>query len=121
MAVRASEQPMVHDLGWCGARSRSIMPRITLFASLLLFLWCFLLVRFDERWRRRFQLLQFLYACLGDSQLLSEGLIFGLRGAQLLLRLAFPLLSLAQLLHHLTDPLQYLTEFLFQLCDLFFL
>jgi hypothetical protein len=48
------------------------MPRITLFARLLLFLWRFLLIRFDESWRRRFQLLQFLNARLGYPQLLGD-------------------------------------------------
>ncbi len=68
----ASEQPMLYDLGGPGARSGSIIPRITLFASLLLLLWRFLPLRFDESWRRRFQLLQFLNARLGYSQLLGD-------------------------------------------------
>src|SRR5260370_30367665 len=109
----AREQPMLHDLSGRGAWSPSILPRVTLFARLLLGLRRFLLVRFNERWWRRFQLLQFLNARLSDAQLLAENLIFGLHGAQLLLRLTFPLLTLAQLLLPLIDPLQYLTEFLF--------
>jgi hypothetical protein len=48
------------------------MPRVTLLASLLLFLWLVLLIRLDESWRRRFQLLEFLNACLSDSQLLAD-------------------------------------------------
>ncbi len=48
------------------------MLRITLFASLLLLFWRFFLLRFDEGWRRRFQLLQFLNACLGYPQLLCD-------------------------------------------------
>ena len=63
---------MLHNLGWRGARSRSIVPRVTLLASLLLVLLRFLLIRLDESWRRSFQLLQFLNACLGDSQLLGN-------------------------------------------------
>jgi len=66
------DQPMLHNLGWRGARSRSIVPRVTLLASLLLFLWLVLLIRLDESWRRCFQLLEFLNACLGDSQLLGD-------------------------------------------------
>jgi len=46
-----------------------MMPRVTLFACLLLFLLRFLL-RFDESWRR-FQLFQFLSAGLGYSHLLA--------------------------------------------------
>jgi hypothetical protein len=68
----AREEPMLYDLGWLRARSRSIVPRVTLLASLLLFLWRFLFMRLDERGRRRFQLLEFLNACLGDSQLLRD-------------------------------------------------
>ena len=68
----AREEPMLYDLGWCGTRSRSIVPRVTLLASRLLLLWRFLLIRLDESWRRCFQLLQFLNACLGDSQLLGH-------------------------------------------------
>jgi hypothetical protein len=60
---------MLHDLGWGGSQSPSIMPRVTLFARLLLFLLRFLL-RFDESWRR-FQLFQFLSAGLGYSQPLA--------------------------------------------------
>jgi len=48
------------------------MLRITLLARLLLLFWRFFLLRFDEGWRRRFQLLQFLNAPLGDSQLLGD-------------------------------------------------
>jgi len=48
------------------------MLRITLFASLLLLFWRFFLLRFDEGWRRRFQLLQFLNSCLGYPQLLCD-------------------------------------------------
>jgi hypothetical protein len=66
------QQPMLRDLGWRGARSRPIMLRITLFACLLLLLWRFFLLCFDEGWRRRFQLLQFLNARLGYSQLLCS-------------------------------------------------
>ena len=68
----AYDEPMLYDLGWRRARSRSIMLRITLLASLRLFLWRFLLIRLDERWRWCFQLLEFLNACLGDSQLLGD-------------------------------------------------
>ena len=69
----ARDQPMLHDLRWRGgARSRSIMPRVTLLTSLLLFLWRVLLIRLDESWRRRFQLLEFLNACLGDSHLFGD-------------------------------------------------
>ena len=113
MTLWASDHPMLHDLGWRGAPSRSIIPRVTLFARLLLLLGRFLLVRFDESGRRRLQLLQFLNANVRRHQLLVECVIFGLQCAQLLLILAFPSLRLAQLLHHLTNPLQYLTEFLF--------
>jgi hypothetical protein len=107
MAVRAREQPMLHDLGWRRAWPPTIMLGVTLFASLLLLFLRFFRVRFDEgRWGC-FQLLQFLDALVSPHQLRGEGLIFGLHGAQLLLILAF--------------PLQYLTKVLFQLCDLFFL
>src|SRR6266568_105303 len=68
----ARDEPMLYDLSWRGARSRSIVPRVTLLASLLLLLWRFLLIRLDESWRRCFQLLEFLNACLGNSQLLSD-------------------------------------------------
>jgi len=47
------------------------MPRVTLFARLPLVLLRFLL-RFDESWRRRFQLFQFLNAGLGYSHLLAD-------------------------------------------------
>jgi hypothetical protein len=48
------------------------VPRITLLASLLLFLWRWLLLRLDESWRRCLQLLEILTTCLGDSQLLGD-------------------------------------------------
>ncbi len=63
---------MLYDLSGRRAWSPSIMPRVTLLASRLLPLWWFLLIRFDERWGRRFQLLQFLNARLGHSQLLAD-------------------------------------------------
>lgn len=69
---RTRDQPMLHNLHWLRAWSGSIMPRISLLARLLLFLWPFLLLRLNERWWRCFQLLQFLNACLGNSQLLSD-------------------------------------------------
>ena len=69
---RAGDQPMLHDLGGRRAWPGSIILRLTLFARLLLFLWHFLLLRFDESWGRRFELLQFLNARLGDSQLLAD-------------------------------------------------
>src|SRR5712691_352121 len=114
MAGRASQQTMLHDLSGPGARSPSIMPRLTLFACLLLFLWQFLLLRFDERWWRRFQLLQFLNAPVGFAQLLGEPVIFAFYRTHLrhMLALSF--------LHH-TQVLQHLAELLFQLCNLFVL
>jgi hypothetical protein len=71
LTLGAGDQPMLHNLGGHGAWPPSIMSRVTLFACLLLFLWRFLLIRFHESWRR-FQLLQFLNARLGDSQLLGD-------------------------------------------------
>jgi hypothetical protein len=72
MTVRATDKPMLHHLGRCGAWPPPIMLGVTLFANLLLLCWRFFLVRFDEGWWGRFQLLQFLNACLGNSQLLSN-------------------------------------------------
>ncbi len=67
------DQPMLHDLCWSrGAWPGSIMLAVTLLARLLLFLWRLLLIRRDCRWWRRFQLLKFLNACLGNSQLLAD-------------------------------------------------
>ena len=48
------------------------MLRITLLARLLLLFWRFFLLRFDEGWRRHFQLFQFFNACLGYPQLLGD-------------------------------------------------
>ncbi len=62
---------MLHNLGGRGAPSRSIIFRITLFANSLL-LERFFLLRFNKGWRRCFQFLQFLNACLGYPQLLGD-------------------------------------------------
>ena len=72
MTIRATDQPVLHDLGRLRSGSRPIVLAVTLFARLLLLLLRFFLLCFDERWRRRFQLLQFLNACLGYSQLLRD-------------------------------------------------
>ncbi len=72
MTLWAVHNPLLHDLGWRGAWSRTIMPRVPLCASFLLLLFRFFLIRFDEGWRRRFQLLQFLDTCLGYPQLLRD-------------------------------------------------
>ncbi|GAC1638484.1 MAG: hypothetical protein NVS4B11_40090 [Ktedonobacteraceae bacterium] len=63
---------MFYELRGLRARSGPIVLRITLFASLLLFLGHFGRVRFDKRGRRRFQLLKFRDAGLGNLQLLRD-------------------------------------------------
>jgi hypothetical protein len=72
MTVRAFSQSMLHNLGRPRSATGTIELGVSFLTRLLLFGFRLFHIGFDERWWGRFQLLQFLNACLADPQLLAD-------------------------------------------------